>query len=123
MKDHHTSVTSLNWTTIRRWKRYRVDIRLKITYWKDSAKKIVFGQSSDVSEGGMAAYVPVEMQPGNNIDIEAILPYTATKKPVIIKAIIRNRNGFRYGLEYVLITETVRETLPRLLKALELVED
>lgn len=124
MKDHHTtSASTLNWTTIRRWKRYRVDVRLKITSWKDGAKSIVFGQGSDVSEGGMAAYIPAELDKGENVDIEFTLPYGASKEPVVLKATIRNRNGFRYGLEYVLVTEKVRESLLRSLKALELVQE
>jgi len=123
MKDHHTSVTQLDWTTIRRWKRYRVEIRLKISYWKDGAKVVVFGQGSDVSEGGMAAYIPAELGKGDNLDIEMLLPYSASKDPVIIKVAVRNRNGFRYGLEHTLITESVREALLRSLHALELVQE
>ena len=123
MKDHHTVVGSLDWTTVRRWKRYRVDLRVKFLYWKDGAKATIFGQGSDVSEGGMAAYVPAEMTVGDNVDLEMVLPYAASKEPVAIKAIIRNRNGFRYGLEYVLVTESVRESLVRSMKALELIQD
>ncbi len=123
MKDHHTSATDFDWTTIRRWKRYRVEIRLKISYWKDGAKVVVFGQGSDMSEGGMAAYIPAELEKGDNVDIELPLPYSTTKEPVVIKAAVRNRNGFRYGLEHTLITESVREALLRSLHALELVQE
>jgi hypothetical protein len=41
----------------------------------------------------------------------------------VIKAAVRNRNDFRYGMEYVLVTESVREALLRSLKALELVQE
>src|SRR5438270_188085 len=86
MKDHHTVVGSLDWTTVRRWKRYRVDLRVKFLYWKDGAKATIFGQGSDVSEGGMAAYVPAEMTVGDNVDIEMVLPYAVSKDPVAGKA-------------------------------------
>lgn len=123
MKDHHTTITSVDWTTIRRWKRYRVDVRLKVTYWKQGVKTVAFGQGSDVSEGGMAAYIPAELTKGENVDLELLLPYGASKEPVTIKAAVRNRNDFRYGMEYVLVTESVRESLLRSLKALELVQE
>ena len=123
MKDHHTSVSGLDWGTVRRWKRCRVDVRLKITYWRDNVKTVVFGQGSDVSEGGIAGYIPAELEPGENVEIEMALPYGRTKEPLTMKAVIRNRNGFRYGLEYVLVTESVREALLRSLKAMELVQE
>jgi PilZ domain len=123
MKDHHTIAGKLEWDTIRRWKRYHVDLRLRITHWKDGAKAVVFGQGSDISEGGMAAYIPAEFAKDDNLDVEIVLPYSAMKDPVLIKTVVRNRNGFRYGLEYVLVTDHVREALVRSLKALELVQE
>jgi hypothetical protein len=123
MKDHHTVAGQLQWDTIRRWKRYKVDLRLRITHWKDGAKVIVFGQGSDMSEGGMAAYIPAEFAKDDNLDVEIVLPYSNVKEPVLIKTVVRNRNGFRYGLEYVLVTQPVREALLRSLKALELVQE
>ena len=123
MKDHHTTATTMNWETIRRWKRHRVDVRLKIIHWKDGAKAIVFGQGSDISEGGMAAYVPAEFAKDDNLELEMVLPYSASKDPLLLKAVVRNRNGFRYGLEYVGVTDAVRESMARSLKALELVQE
>ena len=45
----------------RRWKRFRVDLRLKITTARNGQRAFSFGQGSDVSEGGMAAYIPAEL--------------------------------------------------------------
>lgn len=120
MNDHLTGIRNgLDWATVRRWKRYHVDVRLKVSYKKDGKVTVAFGQGSDVSEGGMAGYIPIEQTKGDYIDIEMTLPYSPT--PIKVKAAIRNRNGFRYGLEYIQIENADREALLRSLKALALV--
>jgi hypothetical protein len=104
----------------RRWKRFRVDLRIKITTTRNGQRAFSFGQGSDVSEGGMAAYIPAELELGEMVDLEIKLPYS--KDPIVVKSAVRNRNGFRYGLEIVLMDETDREQLRKSLKALSLVQ-
>ncbi len=107
-------------TPQRRWKRFRVDLRLKVTTTRNGQRAFSFGQGSDVSEGGMAAYIPAEFELGEIVEVEIKLPYA--KNPIVVKCAIRNRNGFRYGLETVLIDEADREQLRKSLKALSLVQ-
>jgi hypothetical protein len=109
-----------DWTVERSWSRYRVDVRIKTTHTRNGQQAFSFGQGSDVSEGGMAAYIPAELELGEILDVELKLPYS--KKPVKVKASVRNRNGFRYGLEFMLIQPEDREQLVRSLKALALVQ-
>lgn len=118
--DYMTGVRQMDWTGIRRWTRFKVDVRLKLTYTKDGKQTIAYGQGSDVSEGGMAAYVPVELTKGDLVDLEATLPYV--KLPIKMRAEVRNRNGFRYGVEYTRISDADKETLMRALKALSLTQ-
>jgi c-di-GMP-binding flagellar brake protein YcgR len=104
----------------RRWKRFRVDLRLKVTTVRNGQRAFSFGQGSDVSEGGMAAYIPAELELGEMVEVEIKLPYS--KDTLLMKCSVRNRNGFRYGLECVLINESDREQLKKSLKALSLVQ-
>jgi hypothetical protein len=109
-----------DWSVERCRTRYRVDLRIKVNYIRDGQPVFAFGQGSDVSEGGMAGYIPTELDLGEIVDLEVKLPYS--RQPVKIKAAVRNRNGFRYGLEYMLIQPEDREQLIRSLKALALVQ-
>ena len=104
----------------RRWKRYKVDLRIKVSLVRDGEPTFLFGQGSDVSEGGLAAYIPAEFEVGEVVDAELKLPYS--KDPVRIKAAVRNRNGFRYGLETVHIEPQDQEALSRSLKTLALIQ-
>lgn len=80
----------------------------------------IFGRGSDVSQGGMAAYIPSELHVGTNIDLELSLPYVTGEQPIRIAATVRNRNGFRYGLEYISLSGPDKERLLKSLKALAL---
>lgn len=108
-----------DWSVARRWPRYKVDLRLKVTLPGTTVgRNFTFGQGSDVSEGGMAAYIPAELNVGDVVGIELVLPYA--KETITLRAEIRNRNGFRYGLEYVLISEDHQQLLRKSLHALAL---
>jgi hypothetical protein len=116
-----TTGAKKDWSVERRWPRYKVDLRLKVTL-PDSAnaggRNFTFGQGSDVSEGGMAAYIPSELNVGDVVGIEFVLPYS--KETITLRAEIRNRNGFRYGLEYVLISEAHQQLMRKALQTLAL---
>jgi hypothetical protein len=104
----------------RRWKRYRVEMRLKVFLPKEGPLKFTFAQGSDISEGGLAAYIPLELNPGESVEVEFIFPYS--KNTVRVVADIVNKNGFRYGMAYAKIDPTDRDVLLRALKNLELVQ-
>jgi PilZ domain len=105
---------------VRRWERYAVDIRLKASFKRNGMPLAIFGRGSDVSQGGMAAYIPSELAVGANVELELSLPYVSGEQPIRITVIVRNRNGFRYGLEYVTLSDVDKERLLKSLKALSL---
>ena len=116
-----TTGAKKDWSVERRWARYKVDVRLKVTLPQtpqSSGRNFTFGQGSDVSEGGMAAYIPSELNVGDVVGIEFVLPYA--KETITIRAEVRNRNGFRYGLEYVLISSDHQQLMRKSLHTLAL---
>jgi hypothetical protein len=112
--------TKPDYSIQRRWKRFRVEMRLKVFLPKDGPLKFTFAQGSDISEGGLAAYIPLELNPGDSVEVEFIFPYS--KNTVRVLADIVNKNGFRYGMAYSKIDPADREILLRALKNLELVQ-
>ena len=104
----------------RRWERFTVDIRLKASFKRNNMPLTVFGRGSDVSQGGMACYIPSELSVGTSIDLELSLPHMTGEQPIRIIATVRNRNGFRYGLEYVALSELDKVRLLKSLRALAL---
>ena len=58
---------------------------------------VLKGHSVDLSESGIAAMLPIEVPLGENLDLSFALP----SGPVTIHAIVREKNAFRYGFEFV----------------------
>jgi c-di-GMP-binding flagellar brake protein YcgR len=103
-------------SSARRWRRYRVELQIKVFVIEDGAQKIVYGQGTDVSEGGMSAHIPLELNEGSHLELELMFPHSQDQ--IRVAAIVRNRNGSRYGLEYARVSPTDREMLGRSIRAL-----
>jgi hypothetical protein len=58
---------------------------------------VLKGHCVDLSESGIAAMLPIEVPLGENVDLSFALP----SGPVTIHAIVRKKNAFRYGFEFV----------------------
>ncbi len=113
-------LASEDFTGVRRWKRYAIDVRLKVTSSRGGVRTIVYGRGSDVSEGGMSAYIALELNVGSSIEMEVTLPYA--QQPLKVKARVRSRDGLRYGLEFLSLGPPEREVILRTCKALALVQ-
>ena len=55
------------------------------------------GHSVDISESGIAAMLTIEAPVGEVVELNFTLPFG----PVTIPAMVRQRNAFRYGFEFV----------------------
>lgn len=109
-----------DWSVVRRWKRYPVDVRLKIVSSRGGVRTTVYGRGTDVSEGGMSAYIAMELNLGSSIEMEVTLPYA--QQSLKVKARVRSRDGLRYGLEFLSLAAPEREVILRTCKALALVQ-
>ncbi len=47
----------------------------------------------------MSVFVGAELGVGEKVEVEFTTPYANT--PIKLKAVIRNRNGYYYGLEFI----------------------
>ena len=57
------------------------------------------GRGTEMSEGGMRLLLGVELGLGEEIEVEFTPPYSG--KPIRVRSEVRNRNGYRYGVELV----------------------
>jgi hypothetical protein len=101
----------------RRWGRYKVEVRVKVVLANRGA---VYGQGSDISEGGMALFIPTELEVGQTIKAELTLPYCREK--VGLRGVIRNRAGFRYGVEFSVLCDHEKILIQRVCHALSMVQ-
>lgn len=105
----------------RRYQRFRVDIRLRMVTGPVNNNRTVFARGSNISEGGLRAFVPADLVLGDMVTIELILPYS--EKMISVRGMLRNREGFSYGVEYAAsTTQEEREHIARVCNTLALIQ-
>ena|ERR1700740_326401 len=84
---------------IRRWKRYQLDVPLRVIVHGPTKTRLLDGRGNELSEGGMALTAGVELKAGDEVEIEFTPPYSGS--PIRVKGSVRNRTGYRYGIEFL----------------------
>jgi hypothetical protein len=77
----------------RRAPRIRLEVDVNI-YSKKSG--LIPGRTLDISESGISVVLPVGLPVGEVVKLEIM----SRIEPVMVAAVVRNRNAFRYGLEF-----------------------
>ena len=80
----------------RRWPRHPVKLPVRIITPNDVSEIIVPGLTTEISQGGMALYGGVPLQPGDLMEVEF-----QTSDRLRVAASIRDRNGYFFGLEFL----------------------
>src|SRR6476660_6412833 len=83
----------------RRIPRYPVAIPVDITVLRAGAPASIPGRSLDIGEGGVAAVLAAELQPGEWVAVEMKLPNA--RHALQTKAIVRHHNQLRGGFEFL----------------------
>lgn len=78
----------------RRHPRYKLEINIRV-YPRNAA--VVRGHTVDISESGISAMLRVEVPVGEVVRLEFELPLGEVET----HALVRQRNAFRYGFEFV----------------------
>ena len=90
----------------RRKPRFKLEVDITITSRASGELK---GRTVDISESGIAAMLTVEAPLGEVVELNFTLPFG----PVTIHAMVRQRNAFRYGFEFLdpdFVPESIRRT-------------
>ena len=80
----------------RRWDRLPVDLPVRVVTSKGFSTTVVEGRGTEMSEGGMTLYAGVPLKPGDLRELEFQTPGRTR-----IAAVVRNRTGFCFGLEFL----------------------
>jgi hypothetical protein len=85
--------------------RLGLDVPIRIHFRKG---ELIVGRTVDISEAGVSVMVLLEMSIGQQIELD----FKLSTEPVNVYAIVKNKNAFRYGLEFVL-TDKERTIIKR----------
>jgi hypothetical protein len=92
--------------------RYELDLHLEVSVGSATA----LGRSRDLSVSGIGAYIPCELAIGQFVNLFMRLPFR--RVDLTCGAVVRNRSGFRYGLEFSNIRMAQQEFIAELCNTL-----
>ena len=101
----------------RRAVRYKLDVPLRVILHKLDATLVRDGRGTEISECGMCVMAGVELGVGEELEIEFTLPYTS--EPIRVSGAVRNREGYRYGCEFIPEGQGERRDVARLRQVLQ----
>ena len=87
-----------DFTSMRRWERYHVNVPIRVIVSRAMKASIFDGRGTSVSEGGMALFAGAELRPGDQVAVEFTPPFSSP--PIRVDARICNRTGYHYGVEF-----------------------
>jgi PilZ domain len=90
-----TALANTAFVSTRRWPRYHASLPVLIAS-RGESRKPVPGLACEISQGGMALFGGVDLQPGDLMEVEF-----QTSGKLRIAGVVRNRSGFCFGLEFL----------------------
>lgn len=86
--------------------RHKVDLRVRVT---PDGLATIHCRSNDLNKEGVGVLLPGELPIGTRAAIEFSLPNRA--EPLRLRALLRHREGFRSGFEFVDLNSTERHLI------------
>ncbi len=100
----------------RRYPRFAMDARMQVRMFQSGDFQSCWGHSTEIAEDGIGATLTGDLQPGEIVTLEIPLPLSSYTLKV--RAIVRYRDGLRYGFEFLTLDDTQRDKLHRLCEVL-----
>jgi PilZ domain-containing protein len=101
----------------RRSIRYKLDVPVRVILHEQDKTRIRDGRGTELGDFGMCVLVGMELKLGGEVEIEFTLPYSS--EPIRVPGAVRNRNGYRYGCEFIPDGQGARKDVARLRQALQ----
>ena len=98
-------------TFTRRFPRFAIDVRLQVKMFQAGEFRACWGRSTEMGQDGIGATLTGSLEPGEIVTLEIPLPLTPY--PIKVRAIVRYRQGLRYGFEFLTLNDGQRDTIQR----------
>jgi hypothetical protein len=91
---------------MRRFSRYRFDVRIQVSVFRDGQTATCWGRTSELSLDGIGATLSGEFQPGEVVSME--FPIPLAPHVMKVRAVVRYSEGLRCGFEFLIVPEEQR---------------
>ena len=102
---------------VRRYARFAVDARLQVRMFQAGEFRSCWGRSTELGQDGIGATLTGELETGEIVSLEIPLPLSPY--PLKVRAIVRYRQGLRYGFEFLTLNDSQRDMIRRVCEMLE----
>ncbi len=110
--NQHASAPARTGSDARRQPRFKLSMDITIS---TKTCGVLQGYTVDISEAGISAMLKLEVPLGEFVELQFSLPFG----PVKVYAVVRQRNAFRYGFQFV-ESHAVREIIQSTCRTLAL---
>ena len=100
----------------RRYTRFAIDARMQVRMFQEGEFRTCWGRSTELGQDGIGATLTGELEPGEIVSLEIPLPLSPY--PLKVRAIVRYRQGLRYGFEFLTLGDAQRDTVRRVCELL-----
>src|SRR6201987_2721225 len=88
----------------RRFPRFVIDVRLQVKMFQAGEFRTCWGRSTEMGQDGIGATLTGSLEPGEIVTLDIPLPLTPY--PIKVRAIVRYRQGLRYGFEFLTLNDS-----------------
>jgi len=102
----------------RKHPRYRVDFRVNVSYFEAERFSKLEAHGRDLSEAGIGILLAAELKSGEVVNLNFSLSDVACE----LRAVVRYRQGYHYGFEFLSLSREQQDSLRAYLKDLPAVD-
>ncbi|HET7891692.1 MAG TPA: PilZ domain-containing protein [Candidatus Sulfotelmatobacter sp.] len=95
----------------RRFPRFTIDMRLQVKMFQAGEFRTCWGRSTEMGQDGIGATLTGNLETGEIVTLDIPLPLSPY--PIKVRAIVRYRQGLRYGFEFLTLNDGQRDTIRR----------
>jgi hypothetical protein len=87
----------------RRFSRYRFDVRIQASVFREGLTTSCWGRTSELGQDGIGATLSRELQVGEVVSLEFPVPFPPNL--VKVRAVVRYSVGLRCGFEFLVLSD------------------
>ncbi|MFZ0797270.1 MAG: PilZ domain-containing protein [Terriglobales bacterium] len=102
----HSQTTAKACQRLRRYTRYRFDVRIQASVFREGQTIAYWGRTSELSQDGIGATLSGELQSGEVVSLE--FPIPLPPHLMKLRAVVRYCKGLHCGFEFLVMTDEQR---------------
>ena len=117
-KDMDNSAPKRDSRCKRRYPRYSLDVRMLVHIFRAGVTTTIWGRSTMIGKEGIGGTLTGDLEMSEVVGLEFTVPLF--QHPVKLRAIVRYKNGFQYGFEFLAVDAMQKQALERACEILPL---